>query len=162
VESTSIDTVSKEKNMHITENGIQNNLHKKDDKEEDEKNKDAQEKNVVNKNKKRKQKNNLKTDGNVPISKKMKTDNIVKEDSQIKTDINNIKVENNEKMIAINKSADQKKNKNSSSKFNKINTGKRKLDYDDPMMSLNAERLKTYGINAKKLKNKLKYGNKKL
>lgn len=119
--------------MHIAENGVQNNLHN-DDKKEDEKNKDAQEKDIINKSKKQKRMNKLKDDDDVSSCKKMKLDN----------------------------AAGQKKNKNKNSQFNQINTGKRKSDYDDPTMSLNAERLKTYGINAKKLKNKLKYGNKKV
>ena len=90
----------------------------------------------------------------------MKIDNATKEDSQIKTETN-IKENNDEEII--NKSASRKKMKNNkSSQFNQINTGKRKPGYDDPTMSLNADRLKIYGINAKKLKNKLKYSNKKM
>lgn len=148
--------------MHIVENGIQNNLYN-DDRKNVEKNKDTQNKinKNINKSKKQKRKNKLKTDDE-PISKKMKIDDTGKEDSRIKTNTNNIKVENNnEKLVAINKFARQKKNKNRNSQFNQMNTGNRKPDYD-PTMSLNPERLKTYGINAKKLKNKLKYGNKKL
>lgn len=133
-ESTNIDIVSKEKSMDITENDVQNNLHNSDDKKEDEKNKDAQKKDTINKSKKQKRKNKLKTDDDVSSFKKIKIDN----------------------------TADQKKKKNKNSQFNQINTGKRKLDHDDPTMSLDAKRLKTYGINAKKLRNKLKYGNKKL
>lgn len=148
--------------MHVTEN-IQNKFHNnKNDGKQDEKDRDAQEKNTVNKSKKQKRKNELKANGDSPISKKIKTDNATKEDSQVKADTNNIKVENNEKVIATNKSAGQKKNKNKNSQFKRMNTRKRKPDYDDPTIFLNAERLKTYGINAKKLKNKLKYGNKKL
>lgn len=132
-----------------------------DDRKENAKNKNAQEESIVNKSNKQKRKNNVKVDDDVPVSKKIKTDSTVKEDSQIKSDVNNIKIENNEKMMAMDKSAGKKKNKKSSSQFNQKNSGKRKPDYDDPTISLNAERLKTYGINAKKLKNKLKYCNKK-
>lgn len=166
--NTETDTVSKEKIMHVTENSVQNNLDSKDDKDdkgENEKNKNAQEKIVANKSKKQKRKNNLKSDGDAPISKKIKIENTSEKDSQTKTDINNIEIKNNnEKVVAVNKFAGQqkKKKKNRNSQFNQMNTGKNKLNYDDPTMSLNAERLKTYGINAKKLKNKLKYGNKKL
>lgn len=152
-------TDTKEKIVHTIENNVQNS-NNKDERKKDEKNKEAQEENIVNKSKKKKRKNNLQADGDVSISKKMKTDNAVKESSQIKMNIDNIKVENsNEKTIANGKSAGRKKNKNNNSH---MNTKKHKPDYNDPMMSLNAERLKTYGINAKKLKNKLKYGNKKL
>lgn len=148
--------------MHITENGVQNNLHNNNDRKEDEDNTDAQKKNI---NKSKKRKNKLKADGDNSISKKMKIDNALREDSQIKADTNNIKVENNnekmvlttgpsrlnnEKIVTVNKSVGQKKNRRS--QFNQMNIGKRKSDYDDPTMSLNAERLKTYGINAKKLK----------
>ncbi|XP_012539733.1 protein KRI1 homolog [Monomorium pharaonis] len=172
VEYSSIDTVSKEKAMNIVKNHCHNN--NKDNRKEDEQNKDGQDKNIVHDNKKKdkqnkdeqdknighkskkqKRKNKLKTDDNTPISKKIKIDSGTKEDCQIKTDTNNIK--ENEK---INKSAGRKKNKNKNIQYNQ--TGKRKPDYDDPMMSLNAERLKMYGINAKKLKNKLKYSNNKL
>lgn len=150
--------------MHIVENGIQNNLYN-NDRNNVEKNKNIHNKinkNITNKSKKQKRKNKLKTDDE-PISKKMKIDDTGKEDSRIKTNTNNIKVENNnEKLVAINKFARQKKNKNKNSQFNQMIIGNRKPDYDDPTMSLNPERLKTYGINAKKLKNKLKYGNKKL
>ncbi|XP_011873109.1 PREDICTED: protein KRI1 homolog [Vollenhovia emeryi] len=164
VESTNTDVVSKEESMYTTKDGVQNNLHNDDDRKEDVKNKDAQEQNTINMSKKRKRKNKLKkADSDDPISKKMKTDNAIKKDSQMKAAGNNIKIENNnEKVVAIKKSAGQKKNKNRSSQFNQTNTGKRKQDYDDPILSLNAERLKTYGINAKKLKNKLKYSHKKL
>lgn len=147
--------------MHITEIDVQSNLHNNDNRKENEESKDAQKKNIINKSEQQKRKNKL-TDGDDPISKKMKTDNTAKEDLQIKANINNIKVENNnKKLVAINKSLGKKKNKNRNSQFNQLNTRKRKPDYD-PTMSLNAERLKTYGINAKKLKNKLKYGNKTL
>lgn len=148
--------------MHITEIDVQSSLHNNDNRKENEENKDAQKKNIINKSEQQKRKNKL-TDGDDPISKKMKTDNTANEDLQIKANINNIKVENNnKKLVAINKSPGKKKNKNRNSQFNQMNTRKRKPDYDDPTMSLNAERLKTYGINAKKLKNKLKYGNKTL
>lgn len=145
--------------MDITENDVQNHLHNNKDNRKEEEQKNGQEKNIIHKSKKQKRKDKLKADDDAPISKKIKIDNVAKEDSQIKIDTNNIK-ENNEKII--DKSASRKKNKNKSSQFHQINTGKRKPDYDDPTMSLNAERLKIYGINAKKLKNKLKYGNKKL
>ncbi|KAG5326079.1 KRI1 protein, partial [Acromyrmex heyeri] len=170
--------VSREKIMHVTENDIQNNLHNKDESGKEEKNEDTQEKNIVNKNKKQKRKNNLKVNSDAPISKKMKIDNTTTEDSQIKMDINNIennnknkdvveinnkiKAENNNKKVAIDKFTGNRKNRNKSSQFNQMNTGRRKPNHNDPTMSLNAERLKTYGINAKKLKNKLKYGNKRL
>lgn len=134
-------------------------MHNNDDKKEAERNKSVEEKNIINKNKKRKDK--LEADDDDPISKKRKIDNTAKEDFQVKADTNNIKVENNNEK-AIDKSVDQKKKKNRRSQFNQINTGKHKSDYDDPTISLNAERLKTYGINPKKLKNKLKYGNKRL
>lgn len=109
-------------------------MHNNNDRKEDKKNKAAPKKNIINKNKRQKRKNKLEVDANDLIFKKVKMDDIV----------------------------DQKKNKNKGSQFNQMNTGKRKSDYDDSTMSLNAERLKTYGINAKKLRNKLKYGNKKL
>ncbi|KAL6267766.1 hypothetical protein P5V15_000835 [Pogonomyrmex californicus] len=155
--STNTDTVCKKELMRTTENNTQNNSYNnKDDKEEE---KDMQEKNIINKSKKQKRKNKSETDGDAPFSKKMKIDHAEKEKSQIKADIN-IKVENNnEKITSIEKSIKsrkKKKNKNS-----QVNTEKHKTDYDD-LMSLNAKRLKTYGINPKKLKNKLKYGNKKL
>lgn len=123
-------------------------LEEKEEKNEfgkkDEKNKSEQEGNVVNKIKKQKRKNKLTADGNALISKKMKIDNATKKDFQIKTETN-IKENNDEKII--NKSASRKKNRNNkSSQFNQINTGKHKPD-DDPTMSLNADRLKIYGIN---------------
>lgn len=163
--------------MHITENDVPNNLHNnsKDESGKEEKNEDAQEENIVNKNKKQKRVNEVNSDA--PISKKVKIDNTTTEDSQIKMDVinniennnknkteinNKIKTENNNKKIAIDKFTGKRKNKNRRSQFNQMNTGRCKPNYDDPMMSLNTERLKTYGINAKKLKNKLKYGNKRL
>lgn len=55
------------------------------------------------------------------------------------------------------------KKKRKDSKLGKVQKrGKRGTpDGVDSMMSLDAERLRTYGINAKKFKNKLKYGKKK-
>ncbi|KYM95390.1 PREDICTED: protein KRI1 homolog [Cyphomyrmex costatus] len=175
-ESTDTDIVSREKIIQVTNDDVQNNLHNSNDESrKEEKNENAQEKNIVNKNEKQKRKNNLKVNSDAPISKKIKMDNITKEDPLIKTEnniennnknkveINNkIKTENINKKVAIDKFTSKKKNKNRNSQFNQMNTRKRKSNYDDPTMSLNAERLKTYGINAKKLKNKLKYGNKRL
>ncbi|XP_029159954.1 protein KRI1 homolog [Nylanderia fulva] len=145
------DTIPKKKIMNITENNMQNNSHANKNDEKDE-----QKKNVVDKNEKRK--NKLRADDDTPSLKKMKLDKVKKEDSQIETD-NFVKAKNNGKKTSFSmekSTTSQKKNK-----FNKTKTGKRKSDNDDPVMSLEAERLKTYGISAKKFKNKLKYGNKK-
>lgn len=153
------DTVSKKKIMNIAENNAQNISHGN---KNDERN--AQDKNVANKNEKRKRENKLRDD-NSPNPKKMKTDKAGREDSRIETDNVSIKVENNGKITPLSTEKStiaRKKNKNKNSQLNKTKTGKRKPNNDDPMMSLGAERLKAYGINAKKFKNKLKYGNKKL
>lgn len=149
------ETVSKTKIMNIAENNVQNNSHisKNDER-------DAQKKNVINKNEKQKRENKLKNDSGRSSPKKMKIEE--RKDSQ--TEINNvsINVENNGKIASFSAKKStiaQKKNKNKNSQLNKTKTTKRKLD--DPIMFLEAERLKTYGINAKKLINKLKYSNKK-
>lgn len=151
VKLSNTDSVSKKKIMNIAENNLQNNSHGSKNDEKDE-----QKKNLVNENEKQKRKNKLRADDDRSSPKKMKLDKARKEAPQIETD-NVIKVENNGKMasLSVEKSTIAQK------KFNKTKTGKRKSDNDDPMMSLEAERLKTYGISVKKFKNKLKYGNKK-
>lgn len=157
------DNVSKKKIMNIAENNAENNSHSNKNDE-----RDAQDKNVVNKNEKRKRENKLRDDGNSPDGnnpKKMKTHKAGREDSRIKTDNVNINVENNGKIASLSAEKStivRKKNKNKNSQLNKAKIGKRKSNNDDPMMSLGTERLKAYGISAKKFKNKLKYGNKKL
>lgn len=153
-----INTVSKKKIMNIAENNAQNNSHGSKNDEKDER-----KKNVVNKDEKQKRENKLRTDNDRPSLKKMKTDKARREDPRIETD-NVIKVENNGKIASLfteKSTLARKKNKSRNPQLNKTKTGKRKSDTDDPMMFLEAERLKTYGISAKKLKNKLKYGNKK-
>ncbi|KMQ91729.1 protein kri1-like protein [Lasius niger] len=152
------DTVSKKKIMNIAENNAQNNSHGSKNDEKDER-----KKNVVNKDEKQKRENKLRTDNDRPSPKKMKTDKARREDPRIETD-NVIKVENNGKIASLSTEKStlaRKKNKSRNPQLNKTKTGKRKSDNDDPMMFLEAERLKTYGISVKKLKNKLKYGNKK-
>ncbi|KAL6444062.1 hypothetical protein ACFW04_001781 [Cataglyphis niger] len=156
------DNVSKKKIMNIAENNAENDSHGNKNDE-----RDAQDKNVVNKNEKRKRENILRDDnipdGNKP--KKMKTDKAGREDSRIKTDNVNINVENNGKIASLSTEKSiivRKKNKNKNCQLNKAKIGKRKSNNDDPIMSLGTERLKAYGISAKKFKNKLKYGNKKL
>ncbi|XP_050445037.1 protein KRI1 homolog [Cataglyphis hispanica] len=157
------DNISKKKIMNIAENNAENNSHGNKNDE-----RDAQDKNVVNKNEKRKRENKLRDDDNRPDGnkpKKMKTDKAGREDSRIKTDNVNINIENNGKIASLSaeKSTNvRKKNKNNNSQLNKAKIGKRKSNNDDPMMSLGTERLKAYGISAKKFKNKLKYDNKKL
>ncbi|XP_070160841.1 protein KRI1 homolog [Polyergus mexicanus] len=155
------DTVSKKKItlQNIAENNAQNNSHGNKNNE-----RNAQDKNVVNKNEKRKRENKLRDD-NRPNPKKIKTDKAGREDSRIETDNVSINGKNNGKITSLSTEKSiiaRKKNKSKNSRLNKTKTGKRKPNNDDPMMSLGAERLKAYGINAKKFKNKLKYGNKKL
>lgn len=119
----------------------------------------------MNNSNKRKRKNKLKVDGDSPRPKMIKTDD-VKESSPVKADK---KIEkDNEKTVSMDKTVVNKRKKNKMKEmrklqFNKLKSDKHKSSRDniDPIMSLNAERLKTYGINAKKFKNKLKYGKKK-
>ncbi|EZA47646.1 hypothetical protein DMN91_012373 [Ooceraea biroi] len=190
VQSTATDTVSREKDIDITESGTQNNAC--DSKNDEKQDKDLEGKDVTDKSGKRKRNNKLKTDD--PVSKKIRRNNIEKDNEgmnntseKIKTNdagkresrINDVKIKT-EKDIKIEKdseelsnakiknkkkeiSAASKKNKKDS-KFSKVpkRVGNRRPDDVDSMMSLNAERLKMYGIKAKKFKNKLKYGNRKL
>ncbi|KAL0116065.1 hypothetical protein PUN28_011134 [Cardiocondyla obscurior] len=156
---TNTDAASKEKEERVTESSVENNLDINNDSSiKDEKNNDTESKIILNKNRKRKQENILKTEDDHPSPPKIKI-NKTMEDSKIKIDINNIKVENNNEKASITKSVSKKKKKNT--RFNQLNTGKQDKVSKDPTTSINAKRLKTYGINAKKLKNKLKYGNTK-
>lgn len=129
------------------------------------------EKNIIDKSKNRKRKNTFKTDDNGPVSKKLNTNDVEERDFQISNikieevkiekdneETNNTKIKENKEMSSIEKSTVFKKKNSKVSKIKKV--GKRRPG-DDSMMFLDAERLKTYGINAKKLKNKLKYGKKR-
>lgn len=152
------ETVSKTKIMNIAENNVQNNSHSSKNDE-----RDAQKVNA-NKNKRQNQENNLRNDSDRSCPKKMKIDKAERKDSQIETNNVSINVENNGKIASFSAEKStiaRKKNKNKNSQLNKTKTNKRKLDNDNPIMFLEAKRLKSYGINAKKLKNKLKYSNKK-
>lgn len=157
-----IQTVSKNSTMHLVENNAQKDSHIiKNDKKQDN---SVKENNVTNKNKKRK--NKLTTEVDVPSSKKMKIDSMRKKKPQLKE--NNIIEGHNSKLVSDIKSTEiaiiPKKDKTIKKK-SKIKTMKHKKDSRSDTNSTildNAERLKIYGINAKKLKNKLKYGNKKV
>ncbi|XP_072753861.1 protein KRI1 homolog [Anoplolepis gracilipes] len=153
------DSTSKEKIMNIAENNAQDNSHNSKNDE-----KDVQKKNVANKNEKRKREDKLQDDGDRPSPKKAKTDKVEQEDSKIEMDNVNIDIKSNGKIASF--SAEKftiarKKNRKKNSQLNKRKSGKCKPANNNPLMFLEAERLKTYGINAKKFKNKLKYGNKK-
>lgn len=161
--STNTNTISEERIAKSVEVNTQNNSH--DIKNDAEQNKNTEEKSIVNNSNKRKRKNKLKVDGDSPRPKMIKTDD-VKESSPVKADK---KIEkDNEKTVSMDKTVVNKRKKNKMKEmrklqFNKLKSDKHKSSRDniDPIMSLNAERLKTYGINAKKFKNKLKYGKKK-
>lgn len=177
VASAITDTAPKEKDTDITKNGMQNNSH--DSKKNEKEDKDLKGNNVIDKSTKKKRENKVKTDDNGPVSKKICANNVETEHShvnnvQIKVE-KNIKVEKDNKEMSntgikknkheetpsVDKSAVSRKKKKNS-KLSKVKkAGKHRPDGVDSMMSLNAERLKMYGINAKKFKNKLKYGNKK-
>ncbi|XP_032674778.1 protein KRI1 homolog isoform X2 [Odontomachus brunneus] len=164
VDSININTISEKRVAEITKDNTQNNSHNiKNDAEQD---KITQEKNTVNKSNEKKRKNKSRVDSNSSKLKKIKTDNIKKESLQIKVD-NKIE-KNNEETAPVGKTVVIQKRKNktkekSKLQLNKVKRNKNKSNNDNinSMMSLNVERLKTYGINAKKFKNKLKYGKKK-
>lgn len=152
----STNTVAQERTAKTAEDNIRDNSH-------DMKNyvgQGTQEKNTVNEGNVRKRKNKLGVVSDGPRPKKVKTERKVssraKED-QVGKD--------NEEMALVRKTAFIPKERNKWKKNRKLqlNEDKRgKSKSTDPvMMSLNAERLKMYGINAKKFKNKLKYGKKK-
>lgn len=160
--STNTNTISEERIAKSVEDNTQNNSH--DIKNDAEQNKNTEEKSIVNNSNKRKRKNELKVDGDSPRTKMIKTDD-VKESLPVKADK---KIEkDNEKTVSMDKTVvNKRKNKMKEMRklqFNKLKSDKHKSSRDniDPIMSLNADRLKIYGINAKKFKNKLKYGKKK-
>ncbi|XP_014489220.1 PREDICTED: protein KRI1 homolog [Dinoponera quadriceps] len=147
-----------------SEDNTQNNARNiKNDADQDE---NTREKNVANKSNKWKRKEKLNVDSDSPRPKKVKVDNIKKGSSWVQMD-NKIE-KGNVETASVDKTALARKKRDRSNKrklqFNKVKSGKCRLNSDstDLMMSLNAERLKSYGINAKKFKNKLKYGKRKL
>ncbi|CAK9806704.1 Protein KRI1 homolog [Anthophora plagiata] len=94
---------------------------------------------------------------NGPQKKNKTTDEIISEFSS-KRKINN--ASHDESDFKVSKKAklkEQMKKKKYNKKKGKVFKSK---DINDDIASLNPERLKMYGINAKKLKNKLKYGKK--
>ncbi|XP_014612314.1 PREDICTED: protein KRI1 homolog isoform X1 [Polistes canadensis] len=127
-----------------------------------------------NKKQKRKQKEHL----NETESKKIKIDNTVndetiennkntQENCIEKVDID-AKAEKKNVPCVSNKSNSNKKDNSHTKKTNKSKISKKKFNKnkkkDDPnsqIVAMDASRLKMYGINAKKLKNKLKYGKQK-
>lgn len=160
-DSTINDIILEKKIAVITEDKQNNSHNIKNDTEQDK----NMQKNIVNKNNEKKLKHRLKVDSG-PRLKKIKMDN-VKERSQIKVD-NKIE-KNNKETAPVDKTAvipQEKRNKTKEKRklqLDKVKSNKRESNNGntDPIMSLNIERLKTYGINAKKFKNKLKYGKKK-
>jgi hypothetical protein len=168
------DIIPKEENINITESDMQNNSCDSKNDERQGEDKDLEGKIVINKSKR---KNKLKTDDEGSVPKKIKINDAENEDSQpndIKIKIKkDVEVEKNKKKISDTKIKNKNKmpsaenctiskKKKKDLKLNKgRKVGKHKQDDVDSMMSLDAERLKMYGINAKKFKNKLKYGNKK-
>jgi len=166
------DIIPKEENINITKSDMQNNSC--DSKNDEKQGEDLEGKIVMNK---RKRKNKLKTDEDGSVPKKIKINDAENENSHLndvkikiendvqiekdKKKINDTKIKNKNEMPSVEKYTISKKKKKDF-KLNKgRKVGKHRQDDVDSMMSLDAERLKTYGINAKKFKNKLKYGNKK-
>lgn len=132
-------------------------------------------------NKKRKRKE--KEHSNEIESKKIKTNDTV--NNKIVKDIKNVQqnaVEKAEINLKIDKEHVEKTVSNVKTVFNKFNSNKKhniqktdkskmgrkkfkknkKNEPNSQIAAMNASRLKMYGINAKKLKNKLKYGKQKL
>lgn len=154
--------ISKEESVDtVVKNSARNDTRDGDDDEEEKRDETARGKDdaVENKGKERKRKN---ADGDGPSVKLMKLDNMQGEDARSKAG----KSSNGETTSVENSSAltEGKKNGRKERKklgFDRTRPGKHNRPNDGQMMSLNAERLRTYGLNAKKFKNKLKYGNKK-
>lgn len=133
------------------------------------------------KNKKRKLKN-IPEGPNDIKAKKLKTDEekdkeVVKETQNSqqndikKVEVSELKKKHDKKTASNVKAASNKSNSNKKQnmqKKNKLKVANKKFnkgkkdDAADQIASLDASRLKGYGINAKKFKNKLKYGKKKL
>lgn len=152
MDSTNTDTVSKKSNVdtHAEKNNVQNDT--RDSNSNEKQDNMVQGKDKTNKIKKQKRKNLSKADDDVPNVKKIKI-NAKNEDSPTKA-------KKGDKKVALVKKSTEKKSKKEKKKLRFDQTKSGQLNVEQ-IMSLNAERLKTYGLNAKKFKNKLKYGNKK-
>lgn len=96
------------------------------------------------------------TENTQKTKKKKKAKQFASNSTKVQADVNeNVAVQSNNKLL---------KKKDKHKKFGKANKANSKHKDDrgtnNDIASLNPERLKTYGINPKKLKNKLKYGKK--
>lgn len=162
IKSANADMIFKEKIVDVAEGNSQNNSH--DSKDDEEQGTSAQEKIVVNQNKKQKR-HVTKVDDDAVSLKKPKINDAKNDDTTVET--HNIKIEKNIEEITFVKTStavQKKKNKKKKLESNKMKNEKHKPNSESvhQLMSLDAARLKTYGINAKKFKNKLKYGKREL
>lgn len=148
--STNIDTVPKEKmDIDITENNMVNNSFNNNNNEKQDKY--IQKKDMVNIDNKLKRKNVLNNDD---IPKKRKMNNEKEKSSRIEMDNINVNAKkHNEEVTSVGKHKTAQKKKRKNSQLNKMKN--KKLGNAHPTVFSNAKRLKTYGINAKKMKNKL-------
>lgn len=163
MESIDADEILKEKIVDVAEGNSQENSHGSKSDEST----SAQRKIVVSPNKKQKRRNESTADDDVTSSKKPKIQDAKSDNSTMEAC--NIKVEkNNEKIAFVERStATPKQNKKKEKKKLQINKMKNRKHQPNSesvqqLMSLDTARLKTYGLNAKKFKNKLKYGNRKI